>query len=240
MKPILFTGDSHLAAIRKSLDPTVAEKLPGFVDFAPLGRGGEAVTDFFSVLDCGLSVTTHGDGWRNRTFSRETVQINGQEAVLVLSMPLNTSRILRDYSWARNVPWSFKSKNIEIALSDTLLHELISYDSGNSIRFAVALQNAGVDVVILEGPRFFENADYLESCRFEVCQYVDEAYRRYVGRVLSENGLEIIAQPPQTITDYGTTNLEYDHPDPSDNHHANVAYGGLVLEHVIEFAKSSR
>jgi len=240
MKPILLTGDSHLAAIRKSIDPNGSDALRGAVEFAPLGRGGEAVTDFFSVSECKSAVTTHGKGWRNRTFSPEMVRINDMVAALVLSMPMNTSRILRDYSWARNVPWRLKNKNSEIAISDAVLSELIHYDSRNSICFALALQDAGIDVMVLEGPRFFENADFLKSCRFEVCRYVDETYRAYVADVLSENGVEIIAQPPETITEFGTTDLKYDHPDPSDNHHANAEYGRLLLGHVMEHVASTR
>jgi hypothetical protein len=91
-------------------------------------------------------------------------------------------------------------------------------------------------LVVIEAPRFFANANYLQKHRLEICQYVDASYRKRVAAKLAEAGIPILAQPEITITELGTTDLAFDHEDPADQHHANAQFGKLVLERMLAYA----
>ncbi len=109
---IVITGESHLGAIVRG-----APRNAG-VTFWPLGAGKLVTTPFYTHDAAAAAVHTHVRKWRNRTFSLDTLDFNGAPALLALSLPLNTSRILRDHAWDTHVPWRLKKSPDEVALSD--------------------------------------------------------------------------------------------------------------------------
>lgn len=239
MRPVILTGDSHLGALRKAVRSGYESDGLDSVRFWPLGRGGETTNQFFRVSNDKAIVETIVSGWRNRVFSKESLLIDNIEPILILSMPLNTSRILRDFSWNTHSPWAMVKRGRSIAISDSFLRDLFYEDSKYSVAFAEALQNVCDSVVVLEAPRFFRSADYLDNYPFDVCQLIDKKYREFVSGALLDKGIKIINQPKITILDDGTTDLKFDHPDPTDNHHANSEYGKIVLTEILRFAANT-
>lgn len=75
--------------------------------------------------------------------------------LLAVSLPINSSRILRDVSWQRHVPWKLKKRRREIPISDGLIETIIEQDCSKSIAFVKAIALTGIKVVGIEGPRFF-------------------------------------------------------------------------------------
>lgn len=231
MRTVILTGDSHLGPLKRSmaLDPSLASAP---LVFWPLGKGAGAREAFFDV---GLQgVTTTYSKWHNRTFSNQSLAEVSTDALLVVSLPLNTSRILRDYSWNRHVPWRLVKG--EIALSDAVVSAMIEQDSQHAINFVIELQRIWNSVAVLEAPRFFRNASYLDHYRFDVCSYIDQTYRAQVSARLHTAGIKIIVQPSETIASDGTTDLAYDHENPDDDHHGNMKYGLATLRAVIDCA----
>lgn len=227
---IVITGDSHLGALY--LGSRTEPDAFNSISFAPLGRGSLSATDFFDVSDDGKLVTTVPDEWLNKSFSRAD-----DRTLLVVSLPLNTSRILRDRSWRTHVPWSLVAEQHEIALSDGVISAMVDQDSAHSIAFMRALSKAGIKAVALEAPRYFSHAPHLVRKRPDVCQYVDKFYRTKVTAALNEAGIDVITQPEATIEPQGMTSLDYAHENPLDTHHANAAYGALALKTVLAYAE---
>ena len=130
------------------------------------------------------------------------------------------------------------SAGMTLSLELLIPIEEMSGDSYHKVNLAQDLSKIWPDMVVVEAPRFFANATYLGKHRFEICQYVDSAYRKRVRGQLSASGIAILDKPPSTVTQAGTTDLRYDNENPLDNHHANAAYGKLVLEQMTAYAAS--
>lgn len=229
MRPVIITGDSHLGPIRRGLGLLPEADQDRFT-FWPLGKGG-ALRSQCHVFDAASQVLrTMSRSWNNRVFSKEAIGAVGPDAVLVVSLPLNSSRILRDYSWETHTPWHLAKD--EFALSDRMVERMIDDDSIHALNLVRDLARIWPQTAVIEAPRFFANASYLGRKRLDVCRHVDAAYRDRVRGILAEAGIDVIAQPAATVTDEGMTALSFDHHDPQDDHHANEAYGKLALEEI--------
>lgn len=233
MKPIIITGDSHLGPIRRGLGLLPKAQQDRFT-FWPLGKGA-AVRRQCHAFDADTrTLRTASRSWTNRVFSRETIGAVGSDAVLAVSLPLNTSRILRDYSWETHAPWHLAQD--EFALSDRMVEKMIDGDSIHALNMVRDLVRIWPRTAVIEAPRFFANASYLAGRRLDVFRHVDAAYRGRVRGILAAAGIDVIAQPAATVTDEGMTALLFDHHDPQDDHHANEAYGKLALEEIVAYA----
>lgn len=227
MTEVLLVGDSHIGPIRRAFNET-PERYP-WLTFARLGKGGIARTDFFEVDEPASAVRISAPEWNTVVFSRD----GGRwPDLVVLSLPINSSRILRGFSWDTQVPWQLKQGDDESTLSDALVDGLIDQDSGYATAYAIALAELGLPVAVIEAPRFFEDAPYLNKCRFDVIHHIDTRYRQRVTERLANNGVDVITQPVETIDVRGTTKMDFDNEREGDIHHANAAYGQIVLEQI--------
>lgn len=233
MTPIIITGDSHLGPLRRGQD-LLAPSLRDRITFWPLGKGGALRRKCHIFDEAAQTLQTTPRAWRNRVFSKEDMAAVGDDAILAVSLPMNTSRILRDYSWETHAPWHLARD--EVALSDRMIRDMIDGDSIHALNMVRDLARIWPRTAVIEAPRFFTNASYLTVKRLDICRHVDAAYRTRVRSILAEAGIDVIAQPDRTIEKGGTTALPFDHPDPQDDHHANDAYGKLALEDVIAYA----
>ncbi|MBF9058679.1 hypothetical protein HKCCSP123_05735 [Rhodobacterales bacterium HKCCSP123] len=237
MRPLALIGDSHIGAMKRAFDGTPGMAGRRKVHFHPFGPGGEAATAFFALSDEGTSVTTRAARWRNLTLDRDSFAgPTGQGAIIALSLPMNTSRVLRGFGWDRHVPWALRGEGDEIPLSDQAVLRIIEQDCGPSVAFARAVASLGLDVIVVEGPRFFAHATYVGRLRREVCREIDRRYRAHVGEALELSGIPVLRQPERTITPDGLTDEAFRHENPKDTHHANADYGRLVMAALIALA----
>ena len=230
---IVISGESHLGAIRLGAPahPDVA--------FWPLGAGKPVTSPFFVHDTQAHTVTTTAPRWRNRVFSKDTLTFDGSTALVALSLPLNTSRILRDYSWGTHVPWHMQKSPQEAALSNAVVAAILHQDYQYTIGFVSALLACGIKVVVIEGPHFFDDAPYLQRSRLDVCIYLDALYRKTVRKELAKLGVDVIAQRPETLTEQGLTKSDFDHEDPKDAHHANAKFGTMIFEDILAYGKDN-
>lgn len=237
MSRIVLTGDSHLGALKNAQD---LEQNPQFakLDFMPLGHGHVSLLDFFQIEDSGKCVKVVHPEWNNIEFSEKTLNKNGDFQLLVVSLPINSSRLLREHSWHRHVPWRLKNKSKEIPLSDALVETIIKQDCDKSIDFVNAIAQAGIKVAALEGPRFFDHVPFLKKKRIDVCADIERRCRAYATQRLADCNVDVITQPGDTITAAGTTHPDFRHPNPKDKQHGNAAYGVLTCNAIMDYAEN--
>lgn len=233
---VLITGDSHIAALRRGVD--TAPKTYETISFVRLGSGKLVPTAFFEVDEADGVVRTVARGWPNITTSVQSLHRDDGIGLMVVSQALNTSRILRDYSWNTHVPWRMVQSDEETPLSDAVVDALIAQDSSNAVAYAVALKSVGIEVAVLEAPRVFARAKALQEKRRDVCLYIDALYRARVRDALAKGGVPVIDQPPESVTKDGLTDARFDHENPDDSHHGNTAYGVLALNSVLDYARA--
>ena len=226
---ILLTGESHLSAVRLGASDRID------VTYWPLGKGGSVATPFFTHDPHTKSVSTIVSGWHNRTFDKDTLTFDGAQALVGLSMPLNTSRILRDYSWHSHVPWHLQRFNTEFPLSEAVVQGIMAQDYGHALAFVAALRACHIKTVVIEAPHFFESSPYLKRVRLDVCAYIDAYYRATVRAKLAALGVDVIDQPSHTLTAIGSTKPLFSHKNPKDNHHASSEFGALMFEKIITY-----
>lgn len=237
---VLVTGDSHIGALKRAQD-AAADQF-GHISFRPLGSGLHVPSTFFEYDPERGTVTTTVERWNNMTFTAPDSPDRGGPDfgpdLLIVSLPLNTNRILRDYSWHSHVPWDMQRSTREIALSDAVVGDIIDQDSSQAIAFLKALQAIGLNVAVLEGPRHFPHSRFLKHKRADVCMAIETRYRARVCRALVAAGIPMIAQPAQTVDAQGRTHADFRHENPEDTNHASAKYGGLALESIGAYVKS--
>jgi hypothetical protein len=240
MKPLVLIGDSHLAAIKMGLDLDPAMTTSREVLFHPFGRGGLATTPFFSLSEDATELRTHARGWSNLTLTRDSFRAGtGEGAVIAISLPLNTARVLRGGSWQTHVPWRMQQDDTELPLSDQTLTQIFTDDCANAIAYVRAVAALGFEVIVIEAPRFVEHAVYLHPIRREVCHMIDTSYRGHVRAQLAASGIPVLDQPAGTITPDGTTDAAFRHENPKDNQHANADYGRQVMQALLDRVRSA-
>lgn len=237
MRSLLVTGDSHLGSLMRGLhestDPALTARR---IEFWPLGSARMTQGDFFQVDPHDCSVSTVAGAFGDRRFSPESVELDGELPLLAVSLPLHSARVVRNAIWKTHVPWSLIEGEHETPLSDQAVDALIEADSCRAVDFVVQLKKAGLSVVVLEAPRFFENATFLSNKRLDIHTHLEARYRQCVIARLEKAGLAVIRQPSETITERGTTDPAFDHDDPEDQHHANARYGELMLAALAAYA----
>ena len=234
MKRLLLTGDSHLGALRRGADllPDPADR--DRMVFWPLGVGGALRACVHAHDAAAQTVTTIASAWRKQVFSPATIRAIGEDVRLVVSLPLNTSRILREHGWKTHAPWQLAMG--EFPVSDQVLNAMIDADSRHALAMVCDLARIWPDLLVVEAPRFFARTALRDGLRLEVCAHVDAAYRARVGAALQAAGVAVVGQPAATVDTPGTTRAEFAHENPKDDHHANAAYGALALQDVMRVA----
>jgi hypothetical protein len=226
-----MVGDSHLGAIKRAYDVAPV----GQIAFRPIGAGSIVYEKFFRVDEAKgkVIVKTRRLGQIRLPLDTEDT---GADAVYAISLPLNTSRILRDYDWRNYVPWNLVRKASEKPLSDEAVLRLIRSDTDRAIAFAEALADRGLEVIVIEAPMFFEDAPYLSRQRLDVCLEVARRYCDYVIGRLSARKIRVARQPRSTLTKDGTTDMAYHHEKPNDIHHGNTIFGVAMLQEIARMA----
>lgn len=235
MRPVILTGDSHLGPLQRGAGKI--EGADGRLTFWPLGPGS-ALRERVHVFDSEAgTLTTVSARWkRNRTFSDHAIRKIGEDALLVVSLPLNTSRILRDTRLDTHVPWPLARE--EQAISNQVLAAMIDRDSRHALAMVQDLARIWPRIAVIEAPRFFARTVVQKGLRLDVSRHVDAAYRAQVGAALALAGIAVIEQPSATLDPEGGTLDRFKHEDPEDGHHGNSDYGALALQAILRHADS--
>ena len=231
MTPIILTGDSHLAALRRGVDLLASAQMRDRFVFWPFGTGSIARARFHQRNPEDGSIIVDPQPLPRLVFSPETIAQVGEDARLVVSLPLHSARFLRRYGWNTHAPWRLADSTI--ALSDRVLEAMIDADSRHPLDFIRDLVRILPRVSVLEPPRLFATANLLDKVRPEVLTTLEETYRARIRVRLAEMEVSVIDQPPETVTPDHMTDLAYDNENPDDQHHANKTYGSLALDAIL-------
>lgn len=235
MKQIYVVGDSHTGSLMRAAEQIVGmDRLP--VSFLPLGPGNIAPFDFYQFDAQAKRLEIVAKKWEAHVFPKEQKHVETPDDYLfAVCLPFNTARFLRDYNWGDYVHWSFKDRAGQIPLSDAVVDEIILRDIQNSVQFVRDLGALGLNVAVLDSPRFFAHSDAAQAAGVKMTAFLTERFRSVVSDLLAEDDIPVIAQPAQTITAEGATDAKFRHKKKSDQIHTNEMFGAIMLAQLLEY-----
>ena len=233
---ILITGDSHtgplnrgLNALRrdKALDPQIALRVK------PLGGGHLINTPFWEARGDHIRIV---DEEYRQNFKRLPPWQSDFDAI-GLSLPYWPVRLVYRMNVAR------LSLVAPIAgyqpISRATFRQILRRDQAQVLGFAEALSQCGVRVFAVAGPRLFRDNKVLGALPPDQAQAICAEYFGFMAQELADRGIDIVDVPPETLDQDGFTRPEFRNDNPDDNHHANPAFGALMIRRIEDWARKT-
>jgi len=236
---VWICGNSHTAALKRGLSQLQKNGLE--IDVFPLGNGKWEKTPF-SVTRENIVEATNSQYRKN--LQRFTGATNFRaDCVWGLCMGTHNARIYRDEFWAGAEPAAIARPGVR-PISDGVLDSIVEADQFHIRDFILRLKNGGVKCFVVScPPPRLDHSCLTKGVRSETVAYIDRCARASLQGWLIEHGVDFIAPPAETMTDDGFLKAEYaatlTQSGRKDPHHANKAYGALLMERVISHCSRS-
>ncbi|KAA8610340.1 hypothetical protein AL036_00185 [Salipiger aestuarii] len=230
---ILITGDSHTGALSQGL-AQVRDGLPGGIDIVvkPLGGGHILPTPFFR--DAGTYAQIVDPDYRRNFHRLPPHAINAD--MIALSAPLWPMRVMHQMVWPRH--------SIDAAIpggqpiSRAVFRRLVMEDQGQVLALCALLQRVGMPVLAVSPPVMFRDHATLRQMAPEHVRAMFDGYRAIMLEELAARHIPVLDVPPDCVDADGFMRPEYRHENPEDEHHANAAFGALMIRQLAALAPS--
>lgn len=232
---ILITGDSHTGALNRGLvalraaPDRVQPALPN-IRIRPLGGGHLLPTPFFEDA---------GDYARivNPEYQRMFAQLPPKSdpnapatQAIGLSMPLWPMRVVHKMVWGRcTLAERIGSRT---PVSRAAFRHAVLADQKYVLALAALLQRQGLLVFAVSPPGLFADHATLRHLAPAHVLHIFNSYRAIMIDQLKQHNIPIVDIPLHCLGADGFMRPEFRHEDPKDQHHANAAFGRLILESV--------
>lgn len=228
---VLITGDSHLGALAAGLPPLVDFHAiwDGLhIEMRPLGSGRFMTERFSRAITGGSELITPA-------YRQNLQRVTNEAGLLAVGLCANfhTTRLLAACDWNKFAPAHLAWK--EYPLSAALLTETFWTDQQYIFAFIDEMRAAGINVFAIESPRTFRHHPKAKATRVDVWSYVDAAYRRYISEQLALRGVDVVPVPADCVDADGFMRPDFRHPTPHDGHHANDAFGQIMMTRVLDY-----
>lgn len=248
MKLLLF-GDSHIRALRDSYasrPPHERERMArakGIDDirFVQLFAFPHALQPFFAADDRELRLTDPVGVKRLAEVSgKAAFRAGDREWALAVFLAFTTTMLVRDITWQEFRPVDCSTSRAGTPLSSQVIRALVLKHFEHIIAFHRALAGLGAPVIAVSAPPLRrDDLAIVRGADPDVVLAVDRLARGIVGEALREAGIPIVEPPPEAYRTEPPARFLHDafaerHAD--DTHHANQAYGALMLDRVLDHA----
>lgn len=239
MMKILITGDSHTAALQRGLKALRAQgalREGVEVSVKPLGGGHVLPTPFWR--DAGDHAEIIAPGYRAQ-FTRLPPQQPAIDVlapdVLALCMPLWPMRILHRMAGEKLALADRVADHATV--SKAVFRQLVLADQQHVLGLIDLFNRIRMPCVALSPPVLF--ADHKVLARYPAAQAlrVFDTYRAIMLAELAARDVPVIDLPPETRQADGFMRPDFRHDDPEDAHHANAAFGALMIRRLQDWAQ---
>lgn len=230
----LIAGDSHtgplsrgLKALRETgaLDPAMQIRV------RPIGGGHLVNTPFWELRGDHVALTEPAYQKVLRRLPPPRQQLTG----IGLSMPFWSVRVLYRMVVAQ---LSLVEPVGDLQpVSRAAFRQILRHDQQYVLGFAESLAKCGVTVFAVAAPRLFRDNSVLSRIAPEMAMAICNEYFAFMRDELGARGVDIIDVPPETLDAEGFTLPEYRSALPGDDHHANEAFGKLMIKRVEDWAR---
>ncbi len=230
---IRICGNSHVVALQHGY-ADVKEEGPELSVF-PLGGANFDNTEF-SYL------TPEGVGFNEALFTQLLARFTGlghiaNEGLWGFSIGSFFSRIYANGYWKSAAPSAVAPPNHR-PISLAQIEAIVAEDQKFVLQFYRYLQQVGADFFIIIGPPPPANYSAIKNgVPRETVIALEKIARRWFCAKLDQMGVDYIDVPPETLDENGFLDPAYKldtKPDGTpDPHHANGAYGAIVMRQVF-------
>ena len=234
MMKILITGDSHTAALQRGLKALRAQgalREGVEVSVTPLGGGHVLPTPFWR--DAGDHAEIIAPGYRAQ-FTRLPPQQPAPD-VLGLCMPLWPMRILHRMAGEKLALADRVADHATV--SKAVFRQLVQADQQHVLGLIDLFNRIRMPCVALSPPVLF--ADHKVLARYPAAQAlrVFDTYRAIMLTELAARDVPVIDLPPEARQADGFMRPDFRHDNPQDAHHANAAFGALMIRRLQDWAQ---
>ena len=235
----LIGGNSHTGALKKGLEEAGAQNEIDVFVF------GSAVVELapFSAIENGRVVFTEEEYARNL---RRLAGFGDFDPSIRwgLCMGTHNARLYRDRFWREAEPSAIaRAGRRPVTLG--LMQAMIEQDQKYTRRFITQLKSARAAVFVVScPPPRRDHAAIDAGTRPEVVQTIDAEARRHFRQWLGDHEVDFVDYPPETADADGFLKLHFaagvKENGRLDPHHANEAYGRLMIGAVDRYLSSLR
>ena len=233
---ILITGDSHTAAVKRGLNLLESEAAvpPGFeVEVIGLGGGQHMLDPFFEVRD-GVAVMTHP------TFAKRLPLLPRPGAaergtVYTWCGLFHFAKAWRDRTWIDFRPCTLAGKGAPVSMG--LVAETVLGWARHQLDLVHLVRRTGARVLVMETPRPFRHHWALKHIPAETIIEVDRYLQDLMMSELESRSIEVVRMPAECLDAEGFMNPEWRNEVETDEHHANQAFGALMIRRLCEYLR---
>lgn len=228
---ILITGDSHTGALSQGVALARAA-LPEDIDMVvkPLGGGHILPTAFFR--DAGTHALIVDPDYRRNFHRLPPLAIKAD--LIALSAPLWPMRVMHKLVWPRHGIDEPMPEGQPI--SRALFRRLVIEDQRQVLALCALLRRVGMPVVAVSPPVMFRDHVTLRHTAPEHVRRLFDGYRAIMLSELAARDIPVLDVPPECLDADGYMHPDYRHENPEDEHHANAAFGALMIKGLAALA----
>jgi len=235
-------GDSHVTALAIGWHYLTAEGVKADFDISIgcLGSGVYLPSPFFVFDEDGIR-------WTCEDYAKGFLAVSGRETmtrepdvIYALCVGFHTGEIVRVPGWREYRPWRVPAPGL-VPVSDGVVREAAKEYSRYVVELYDAVLQLDIPFFVIQAPPFRKEHPCiaLEGTRADVAAEVDRLFRETIAEALTARGVRHIPPPPMTMDDQGFLLPEYA-VGGDDPHHANGAYGKLLIMDVLRAAAAFR
>lgn len=234
---ILIVGDSHTGALKRGLDELVAQNKMApdvSMEIIPLAVGARLAYPFWDPKDGFASI--HDDG-HGRRVTRVPPDDGTPLAAIGLSMALWQGRVMRLMADGNlSLPGQPSGRPI----SHAVFRQIVLADHQYILGLLAFLRGLDLPVVAIEPPAVFRDNRAVGRIGAERVLGAYRALRTIIRAELAAIAVPIVSLPADSLDDDGFMRSEFKHEDPLDPHHANPAFGKLMIARVEAWARNAQ
>ena len=125
------------------------------------------------------------------------------------------------------------------SISRAAFRRMVSDDQQHILGLAAYLSGKGNRVFAVSAPGLFRDHVILKRADPSTVLGIFEAFREVVRDQLHGLGIDIVDIPSECLDGEGFMKSQFRHRDPDDEHHANIAFGELMIRGIERWARDT-
>jgi hypothetical protein len=234
---MIIVGNSHVAALKQGADEIGG--LDQVLKIAPFGDGAREYEPFSSVINGQVVFTVE----YSASILRKLTGMNAFDPTCTwgICMGTHNTRVYDLPFWLKAAPSRIAKPGVR-PVSDAVLNEIIEKEQRFRKVFLRQLMETGVKFFIVSAPSPRRDGSAVRrGISLATIKLVDRMARDHFRDWIAKHNVPIVEPPEETIDEEGFLRDEFaqklDAKGGLDPHHANSAYGKLMVQKILDRAE---